>query len=86
MAFMPFGAGRRQCVGMRLAYVEMKLVVANIFRRYTLHVCDKTQASAILRCLPLQRCGPFRHRRALSHDTTLTSRTRGHWLGARNAC
>jgi cytochrome P450 family 13 len=43
MAYMAFGGGRRICVGLRLALLELKLTLAQIGRRYTMHVCDKTE-------------------------------------------
>ena len=35
-AFIPFAAGHRNCVGANLAMVELKLVVAQLARRYVL--------------------------------------------------
>ncbi|XP_076584600.1 cytochrome P450 3A40-like [Chaetodon auriga] len=41
--YMPFGAGPRNCIGMRFALVSMKLVLVEILRRYSFSVCKETQ-------------------------------------------
>jgi len=38
--FLPFGRGSRACVGLNLAYAEMHLAVANIFRKFELELYD----------------------------------------------
>ncbi len=40
--YLPFGLGPRNCVGMRFALLEMKLVLADIVKRYKFFKCDDT--------------------------------------------
>ena len=42
MAWLPFGAGPRQCIGMRLASVEMKIAMAKLLQKFTIEKCHKT--------------------------------------------
>jgi cytochrome P450 len=37
-AYLPFGAGPRQCIGNQFALIELQLVVATLAQRYRLHV------------------------------------------------
>jgi cytochrome P450 len=39
---MPFGQGPRNCIGMRLALMELKLVMAQTVKKFTFTTCDKT--------------------------------------------
>jgi cytochrome P450 len=41
-AFMSFGQGPRNCVGMRFAYLQMKLALVHIINNYQVLPCDKT--------------------------------------------
>ncbi|KAM9362463.1 cytochrome P450 3A40-like [Symphorus nematophorus] len=41
--YMPFGAGPRNCIGMRFALVMMKLAVVEVLQRYSFSVCEETE-------------------------------------------
>ncbi|XP_051982181.1 cytochrome P450 3A40-like [Xyrauchen texanus] len=41
--FMPFGAGPRNCIGMRFVQVTMKLAIVEILQRFDVCVCEETQ-------------------------------------------
>uniref|UniRef100_A0A8C8DMG1 Cytochrome P450 3A n=1 Tax=Oryzias sinensis TaxID=183150 RepID=A0A8C8DMG1_9TELE len=41
--YMPFGAGPRNCIGMRFALVMMKLAVVEILQTYDFSVCKETE-------------------------------------------
>lgn len=40
--YLPFGAGPRNCIAMRLALTEAKLCLLHVLRRFELSVCDET--------------------------------------------
>ena len=42
-AFMPFGHGPHNCIGMRFAQMEMKLVLARILKKYSFEVALDTK-------------------------------------------
>lgn len=41
--YLPFGAGPRNCVGMRLAQLEMKMALVRLFRRFSIVACSETK-------------------------------------------
>ncbi|XP_030636580.1 cytochrome P450 3A27 [Chanos chanos] len=46
--YLPFGAGPRNCIGMRFALVSMKLVITEILQRFDVHVCRETRIPLVL--------------------------------------
>ncbi|XP_046460277.1 cytochrome P450 3A24-like [Daphnia pulex] len=41
LAFLPFGAGPRNCIGARFAMLEMKCTIANLVRHFTIKTSEK---------------------------------------------
>ena len=41
-AYMPFGLGPRNCIGMRWGLVQVKLGLVHILRNHSVSPCDKT--------------------------------------------
>ena len=44
-SFMPFGIGNRQCIGNRLALVEMKMTFIATLKAFTIEKNDQTPVS-----------------------------------------
>lgn len=41
--YLPFGAGPRNCVGMRLAQMEIRMALVHLFRRFNIVACSETK-------------------------------------------
>ncbi|GFR82684.1 cytochrome P450 3A24 [Elysia marginata] len=72
MSFMPFGWGPRLCIGMRLAYLELKIGLVQVLRRVSLELNENTvprigeEATVIYRGFPqvdpaIEVCAKLRH-------------------------
>lgn len=43
VAWMPFGVGPRNCVGMRFGLLEIKLTLVRMLKKYTVERCEETK-------------------------------------------
>uniref|UniRef100_B4MR41 GK21993 n=1 Tax=Drosophila willistoni TaxID=7260 RepID=B4MR41_DROWI len=46
-AYMPFGIGPRNCIGMRLGLLQSKLGLVHLLRHYRVQTCDRTVKSIV---------------------------------------
>ncbi|CDW57281.1 protein CYP 13B1, a [Trichuris trichiura] len=46
LAWIPFGAGPRRCIGERFALLEMKLTLARLLRKYRIFLNDRTEVKS----------------------------------------
>ena len=44
-AWMPFGAGPRNCIGMRFALMEAKIVMIRVLQKFYLETCPQTEVT-----------------------------------------
>ncbi|KAJ8251125.1 hypothetical protein GJAV_G00217550, partial [Gymnothorax javanicus] len=58
-AFVPFGVGPRNCIGMRFAVLVMKVVVVKLLQNFDLETCKETE-------LPLQLTGMYRPKKPIT--------------------
>lgn len=58
--YLPFGGGSRRCIGLALAQLEMKLVLANILRDFELVLADKAPVQPQRRGVTLGPAGGVR--------------------------
>jgi cytochrome P450 len=42
-AYLPFGIGPRICVAMKLALLESKMAIVNMFQKFRFSTCDETE-------------------------------------------
>ncbi len=56
MAYLPFGAGPKNCIGMRFAIMETKMTLISVLQRYTVVKCNKTKVP--IKCNPDGVHGP----------------------------
>uniref|UniRef100_A0A1B0CMB4 Cytochrome n=1 Tax=Lutzomyia longipalpis TaxID=7200 RepID=A0A1B0CMB4_LUTLO len=47
-SYLAFGTGPRNCIGLRFAYIQVKLALYTIIRDYRIEVCKKTPSRIIL--------------------------------------
>ncbi|CAF1113754.1 unnamed protein product [Didymodactylos carnosus] len=49
LCYLPFGSGPRNCVGMRFALTEMKILLTRLLKQYTIVKCDKLEEKLNIR-------------------------------------
>ena len=47
MAWLPFGAGPRICIGMRLALFDMKILLASMMQKFEFVQCKETKVAIL---------------------------------------
>ncbi|KAI1883397.1 hypothetical protein AGOR_G00231020 [Albula goreensis] len=47
--YLPFGAGPRSCVGMRLAQLEIKMALVHVFHKFSFITCEETKVPVELK-------------------------------------
>ncbi|GBN00398.1 Cytochrome P450 9e2 [Araneus ventricosus] len=50
MAYMPFGLGKRNCIGNRFAISEVKIAIFRLLKEFKFETCEKTEDPLTLVC------------------------------------